>query len=164
MPMKSGFPCGSAPPGDEPEKEENMISIEKRVHELYWDRDVNCARTALIVLGELFGVDVQPQTLQAAIGMHGAGGYRAQCGLAEGALMFMGIYFSQRGKAAGEIASLCARFAVQFVAAFSSLDCRDLRPGGFKPDDAPHRCEALSSRAIRFAHSFVLAVSHEEKN
>lgn len=141
-----------------------MISIEKRVHELYWDRNVNCARTALIVLGERFGVDVRPQTLQAAVGMHGAGGYRAQCGLVEGALMFMGIFFSRQGKNDGEIASLCARFAVQFVAAFSSLDCRDLRPGGFKADDAPHRCEALSSRAIRFAHGFILAASHEEKD
>ena len=30
--------------------------IEKKVHELYWDCDVNCARTMLICLGELFGV------------------------------------------------------------------------------------------------------------
>lgn len=30
--------------------------IEKKVHELYWDCNVNCARTMLICLGELFGV------------------------------------------------------------------------------------------------------------
>ena len=28
--------------------------IKNRVHELYWNDDINCARTAIICLGELF--------------------------------------------------------------------------------------------------------------
>lgn len=71
--------------------------IEKKVHELYWDCDVNCARTMLICLGELFGVTYEPQTLNAAVGLHGAGGYRAQCGLVEGSLMFAGVYLNGLG-------------------------------------------------------------------
>ena len=54
--------------------------IADRVHELYWKNDINCARTALICLGELFETSVEPQTVWAAVGLHGAGGYRAQCG------------------------------------------------------------------------------------
>ena len=65
--------------------------ISKRVHELYWEKDINCARTALLCLSELFEIPLAPQTIQSAAGLHGAGGYRAQCGLVEGALMFIGI-------------------------------------------------------------------------
>jgi len=32
-----------------------------------------------------------PQLLDAAVGMHGAGKYGAQCGLVEGSLMFIGL-------------------------------------------------------------------------
>ena len=71
--------------------------IEKKVHELYWDCNVNCARTMLLCLGELFGVTYEPQMLNAAVGLHGAGGYRAQCGLVEGSLMFAGVYLNGLG-------------------------------------------------------------------
>ena len=63
--------------------------IKKRVHELYWNDDINCARTTIICLRELFKVSIEPQTLWSAVGLHGAGGYRAQCGLVEGALIFI---------------------------------------------------------------------------
>ena len=54
--------------------------ITKRVHELYWKEDINCARTTLICLSELFKIAIEPQVICSAIGLHGAGGYRAQCG------------------------------------------------------------------------------------
>lgn len=60
--------------------------IENRVHELCWKSDINCARTALICLGELFKTAMEPQTMRSAVGLHGAGGYRAQCGLVEGTI------------------------------------------------------------------------------
>ena len=72
--------------------------IRNLVHELYWNDDINCARTAIICLSELFETNVEPQTIWSAIGLHGAGGYRAQCGLVEGALIFMGIYLHMLGK------------------------------------------------------------------
>lgn len=70
--------------------------ITKRVHELYWEEDIDCARTALICLSEIFETALEPQTIRSAVGLHGAGGYRAQCGLVEGALMFIGIWSSYR--------------------------------------------------------------------
>lgn len=72
--------------------------IRNRVHELYWKDDINCARTAIICLGELFEITVEQQTIWSAVGLHGAGGYRAQCGLVEGTLMFIGIYLHELGK------------------------------------------------------------------
>lgn len=58
--------------------------IRDRVHELYWNDDINCARTAILCLSELFEITVEPQTIWSAVGLHGAGGYRAQCGIVEG--------------------------------------------------------------------------------
>ena len=129
--------------------------IQSRVHQLYWDGDVNCARTALVCLGELFVLDIGGQTMQAAIGLHGAGGYRAQCGLVEGALMFIGIYCSGKGKTAEEISAICYRFAESFEKRFGSLRCYDLRPNGFSENDPPHVCEGITCDAIDFAYKFI---------
>lgn len=129
--------------------------IGQKVHELYWQHDINCARTTLICLAGCFDVVLQEQTLSSAIGLHGAGGYRAQCGLVEGSLMFIGIYGRMKGKTDGETAQICYEFADCFIGKFGSLKCRDLRPGGFREDDPPHACETLTRDAILFAYEFV---------
>lgn len=129
--------------------------VEEYVHNLYWTEDVNCAGTMLTCLGKLFHYEVGKQTLRAAIGMHGAGGYRAQCGLVEGGLMFMGSFFGDMGKSDSEIADLCFRFADEFTRCFGSLSCYDLRPGGFTAQDPPHMCEALTRKAVLFAWQFI---------
>ena len=132
-----------------------MNHIENNVHDLYWNRDLNCARTMLLCLGDSFHVAINDQTLHAAIGMHGAGRFRAQCGLVEGALMFTGIIGAHEGLSARQIENLCFRFAESFTARFGSLLCRDLRPRGFLPSDPPHACEALTVQAVSFAESFL---------
>ncbi len=40
------------------------------VHELYWNDDINCARTTIICLSELFEIAVEPQTIWSAVGLH----------------------------------------------------------------------------------------------
>lgn len=130
-------------------------TIRERVHELYWQDDINCARTALTCMSELFHVNLEEQTLNAAIGLHGAGGYRAQCGLVEGTLMFIGIYFSQKGKSDAEITTICYQYADEFIKRFHSLKCYDLRPNGFNEDDPPHACEKLTGDAIEFSNEFI---------
>jgi C_GCAxxG_C_C family probable redox protein len=134
-------------------KYENII---KYVHDLYWEQDINCARTCILTLGRLFELEIQPQTYQAAIGLHGAGGFRAQCGLVEGALMFIGSYYCDRGKPDEEIVSLCYQFADSFTNKFGSLLCFDLRPNGFTKEDKPHLCEDLTIRAIEFTKHFIV--------
>ncbi len=130
-------------------------TINERVHELYWRYDINCARTALTCLCELFHVSLEEQTLNAAIGLHGAGGYRAQCGLVEGALMFIGIYFKQKGKSDSEITGICYQFAEEFTDRYHSLKCFDLRPNGFSENDPPHACEKLTAETIEFSSKFI---------
>ena len=132
-----------------------MTTTVQRVHDLYWNSNLNCARAMLACLGETFGVTVAPQTFHAAVGMHGAGRFRAQCGLVEGALMFIGILGTERGKTEKDIETLCRRFAEAFTARFGSLLCRDLRLGGFQPSDPPHACEGITAEAVDFAKRFL---------
>lgn len=129
--------------------------IRTTVHDLYWSIDENCARTTLRILSHLFSFPLEVQTLDAAIGMHGAGGLGAQCGLVEGSLMFIGTYLAGRGMDRQEIVACCREYAELFSGRFGSLSCHDLRPGGFREDDPPHRCEGLTVEAIGFTFRFL---------
>ena len=130
-------------------------NIEKRVHDLYWESDTNCARTTLICLSELFDTAIKKQTYQSAVGLHGAGRFRAQCGLVEGALMFIGLYFGDKGMPEDKIVALCYQYAEAFTTKFGSLTCYELRPNGFNADDPPHLCEGLTVKTIEFACAFI---------
>lgn len=122
--------------------------VENRVHDDYWHRDLNCASTTLRIMAEHFGIRLDDQVLDAAIGMHGAGGHRAQCGIVEGTLMFIGILGRQRSIPDDDIISFCREFAEKFQTAFGSIVCATLRPEGFAPDQPPHLCERLTVEGI----------------
>ncbi len=129
--------------------------IRNKVHNLYYRYDMNCARTSLTCLSELYQFPVSKDVFTSAIGLHGAGGYRAQCGLVEGVLMFIGLYFSASYMDEKEIVKICYRFAEAFEQEFGSLRCRELRPCGFSEDDPPHLCETLTCQAIEFSYLFI---------
>jgi len=130
--------------------------INDRVHNYYWNEDLNCAVTTLRILSELFHTEVNAQVVEAAIGMNGAGRSGAQCGLVEGTLMFIGIYGAQKGLSKDEIVKLCYEFAKAFQQRFKSLACKELRPNGFNADDPPHLCEGKTKIAISFSEDFIL--------
>ena len=127
----------------------------KRVHSYYWDEDLNCATTMLKVLAELNQLELTPQVLAAAAGMHGAGGYGAQCGLVEGALMYLGIQGTARGFGKPAIAGSCKAYARAFEERFGSIRCSQLRPQGFGPHNPPHLCERLTCEAAAWTAGFI---------
>ena len=129
--------------------------ITEAVHDLYYRLDMNCARTTLTCMSRIFGVDITDQTMDAALGMHGAGGAGAQCGLVEGALMFIGLLMKKNGCTDAEVVDICKAFGEAFTERFGSLRCCELRPGGFRADDPPHRCEGLTVRSINFLYEFL---------
>lgn len=131
-------------------------TISTMVHELYYGSDTNCARTMLFVLSKLLDQNIAPQTLQSAVALHGCGGHGDQCGLASGAVMFLGIYFLERGWNEKDVVCLAYTFAENYRNRFGSLLCRDLRPGGFSGEDPPHLCENLTNESIAFTHQFIL--------
>ena len=130
--------------------------VEERVHSFYWEQDLNCATSNLLLLAERFGVMLNSQVIDAALGMHGAGGYGAQCGLVEGGLLFIGIIGREKGIPDDAITQACQDFARVFEARFGSLLCRELRPQGFPPElTGEHICENLTVDAILFSITFV---------
>jgi C_GCAxxG_C_C family probable redox protein len=129
--------------------------VEDRVHEYYWIDDINCATTTLRILSETFAIKLTDQIIDAAIGMHGAGEFGAQCGLVEGTLMFMGIAGRAEGIQDEYIVKSCQDFARQFEMRFGSLQCSVLRPQGFKPDNPPHLCEGITREGILFSIEFI---------
>jgi len=103
----------------------------------------------------VFGIEFSPQVFDAAVGMHGAGGCRAQCSLVEGTLMFLGILGRAKGLADQEIIQLCCRYSGNFEEQFSSLLCRELRPEGFGSDQPPHLCKGLNCWSVAFSAAFI---------
>ena len=129
--------------------------VAERIHNYYWDKDLNCATTTMQILAEVFDFKILDQVYDAAIGMHGAAYYGAQCGLVEGGLMFIGMYGRSKRVPDKEIEACCQVFAAQFEERFGSLLCRELRPEGFHPDNPPHLCENLTREAILFDIDYI---------
>lgn len=129
--------------------------VKQKIGNLYWHENVNCATAILKVLAENYSIQLDSQIIDAAIGMHGAGGYRAQCGLVEGTLMFIGVLGRERGIETDKIVDLCFQFAQNFEAEFKSLICQNLRPEGFSANNPPHLCESLTNRAAVNAIDFL---------
>ncbi len=129
--------------------------VTDRVTHAYREEDLPCTPTTLRILSELFEIELSDQVYEASIGMNGAGKYGAQCGLVEGALMFVSIVCRQRGMSIDETGQACNDFAASFEAKFGTLICRELRPEGFSEDNPPHLCEPRSIDAITHAIAFV---------
>lgn len=72
------------------------VLIDTRVHTYYWDEDISCIITTLKILSEIFHFKLHPQVFEAAYGLN-AGRIGSQCGLVEGALLFIGIYGHEKG-------------------------------------------------------------------
>jgi C_GCAxxG_C_C family probable redox protein len=144
-------------PGDSKRGIDGMNEfVKSRVAKYYWEDDINCATTTLNILAEHFGVKLHQQVTNAAVGMHGAGEYGAQCGLVEGALMFLGIIGKEKRLADEAVVEACRELAGAFEQRFGSLNCRVLRPQGFKEENPPHLCEPLTCEAIEFSLIFVV--------
>jgi C_GCAxxG_C_C family probable redox protein len=129
--------------------------LRAKVHHYYWDDDVNCATAMLKVLAEMYGLELQDQVVDGALGLHGAGGFGAQCGLVEGVLLFLGILGKRQGWPANRTVCACKEFAGAFEQRFGSLLCKQLRPQGFGPHNPPHLCETLTREAAGFAADYM---------
>lgn len=129
--------------------------IQDQVHRYYWEEDLNCATTLLKILAERERLKLEGQVVDAAIGLHGAGGHGAQCGLVEGGLLFLGVWGRSQGWSPGEIVGACHAYAQSFETRFGSLLCRELRPQGFGPGNPPHLCERLTCKAGSFAVDYI---------
>ena len=137
--------------------------IQQRVHDYYWQKDFNCANTTLAVLAEIFSVKLSAQTTSAAFGLN-AGRMGLQCGLVEGALMFIGIVGLEQKFDDASKHGLCQNFVLAFQRKFNAITCTELRPEGFSPENPPHLCEARTVQAIDFSANFIKEHLFPKKN
>ena len=138
--------------------------VKERVSHCYWKHDRNCATTVLCILSEIFEIELNKQTFDAALAMHGAGKYGAQCGLVEGTIMFMGVFGRQNNIHDDDTIDVCREFARKFESRFGSLLCGVLRPEGFRDDNPLHICEQITCEAIEFAVLHVSSLKREISN
>jgi hypothetical protein len=137
---------------------DNKQLVDRRVRKYYWIDDYNCARTTMKTLSEMLSYSISSQLDSACIGMHGAGGYRAQCGIVEGTLLLLGCYLKSKGIDDCEIVKYCYDFAESFVDKFGSLSCRVLRPIGFGKDAPLHACEELTKKGIYHSYDYIKSI------
>ena len=131
---------------------EEIISKHNYYHN---DKKYNCAKTLLAILGEKENIEISEQVYAAATCMNGLGRSGAQCGLVEGAAMFIGIYYSHKGLEAFKIYPICQEFAQNFTTDFSSFLCSELMPNGFNNVDDKNLCRYLMLKAITFTTDFI---------
>lgn len=122
--------------------------ITERVHQYYWENNISSTVTTLKILAECFGIELQDQIIDAALGMSGARTNRAQCGLIEGSLMFIGILGKDRGVSEKACIAFCQDLSNYFVQEYGSMQCKFLRPEGFYDENPPHLCEGLTTDVI----------------
>jgi C_GCAxxG_C_C family probable redox protein len=115
----------------------------------------NCAQTTLKILSETFGIDVCRQVIDSACGLNGGGRYGAQCGLLEGALMFMGIKANKENRDKKYANKVCYAYTEKFKKEFESLLCKDLRPEGFKKGDPPDVCEKIFVKSLNLVIEYI---------
>jgi C_GCAxxG_C_C family probable redox protein len=129
--------------------------VNEKVHNLYWNHDMNCSTTTLLTLSEIYHINLSSQVLDAVTGMPGVGRSGSLCGLVGGSIMFIGIRGKENGLEHEEIVIKCNNFVKGFEKEFGSLSCKDLRPQGFKPENPPHLCEEITKKAIMFTLNFL---------
>ncbi|MFH2035663.1 MAG: C-GCAxxG-C-C family protein [Candidatus Zixiibacteriota bacterium] len=135
--------------------------VNPRVEDYYHNFDHNCAMTTLYILAEYFNIKIEPQVIDSANGLGGLGEYGGQCGLVSGAIMFIGIRGRERGWDKEKILEKSREYAAQFHNKFNSLECKVLRPEGFKPENPPNICEPITCRAIKFDIEFITNIFSE---
>ena len=134
---------------------DSVKDIKEKVHELYWQKHGSCANAMLLCLGELMGIQLDPQVLASVAGLHGAEKLGAHCGLALAGQMFIGIYCRGHNMEDGAIASQCAHYAEIFCSKFSTLVCSELRMNGYISTDPRHVCEQLTCDAVTITYNFL---------
>ncbi len=136
---------------------ETEKKVRSLVHHYYNVCDINSAKTTLYCLGELLGVSIKTQAIQAASGLYNMSRGKDGYGLLNGAVMFMGILFSKKNMAEREISNICTRFADKFQEKFGSVINRDL--GSSK--EALRLKEEMTVNAILFDYDFLSEVECE---
>lgn len=131
------------------------MDIHKKVHQLYWDDDENCAVTTVLVLSEKYGIAIQEQIKDGLISMPGLGKNGLTCGIVVGSLLFHGILAKEKEFRKDVAKQQAEMLVVGFKEKFGSELCSNLRPEGFSVTNPPHLCEKFTVEALEYVINFI---------
>ena len=100
--------------------------LQEQVRLYFTSGKYNCTMTTLKVLTEVFEVPLHPQVLDAARMAPGAGGTGGLCGLATGALMFVGLWSAQQRIPRDRLRPLTQGMMAEIRERFGSMQCEVL--------------------------------------
>ncbi len=132
-----------------------IMNIAEEVHRLYWEDDKNCAITTVSVLSALYDIELSDDLYSSLLAMPGLGKNGLTCGIAVGAVMFIGLYGKDRAFEKDDIKLQANHLIKGFIDKFGSELCSVLRPEGFKYTNPPHICENLTVDAIKYVDEYV---------
>jgi len=127
--------------------------ILEKMHYYYVEQGLNCAEATIIVLSEKFDLLINQQVMAAAIGMNGAGGSGAQCGLIEGSLMFLGILGVVKNATKDEIKAVIQNYTKLFNDKFHSLNCNFIKP---ENEYESKKCRDLAKESVQFCFEYII--------
>lgn len=124
----------------------STISAVKNLVSEYWSKGYSCAQTTIIALGNLLGIIIEPQLLDACSGLG-----HPRCGMADAGLLMIGVYCSRRGMDRAAAADLCREYIGALERQYGSVSCSALSPAG----SGLSSCESLSVDIILFTYKFI---------
>ncbi len=125
--------------------------IAKRVEECYHIKNMNCERTTLRILPEIFGVE--PTGFEKST--RDEADSRGFCGLVIGGLRFLRAWSREKSSSDEDTEQLCTEYIESFKAEFGSVHCRDLVKRRLQVKDPSRRCESLIIDALVFGCGFI---------
>ena len=137
-----------------------MEAIEKQVHELYAQSDMNNARIILICLAKNYDLSLDPCYVAAAYSRHLTGQRDPVCDLVRGGMLFLELYYCAQGRTNAEIDDIVKHFVQSFHQYFGSLECRDLfSPAKSSSSFCPPICESLLCEVFEYICQIIEQVS-----
>lgn len=136
-------------PAGEAEKadgfELSTIAAVKRLVSESFSGGLSCAQTVLTALGNLMGVVIHRQLLDACAGMK-----YSRCGMVQAGLMMIGIVGSAAGRDNEFISDIGVKYCSAFEKQYGSLMCSEL-----SSRSGLSSCESLAAEAILFSSKFI---------
>lgn len=140
--------------------QENLTALEiTELKELtvkyFLSQSLNCGLTMMHCLSDFFNLPVHEQVYASVNGIMEHRDKRHHCGLYKGALMFIGIYGTEKGWDRDKINANTLMLAQAFEERYHSLNCYDIRSASFAENPEHNLCHSLAEDAVLFAASII---------
>lgn len=132
-----------------------ITQLKQSAAHYFLEKQLNCGLSMMHCLSDFFKLPVHEQVYASINGIMEHRDKRHQCGLYKGALMFIGIYGTEKGWSRDQINMATLSLAEAFEEEFHSIHCYELRSASFKENPNHDLCADLAAEAVLFAAGFI---------